>query len=256
MSRPGEAVRVAWTVVRRAHDLDVEYPAASLAYYGFISLFPLLVLAIAVLSPSVASQIRQSTPPFLTPGARQLVYEAMADGPGRTGATVLAALVLVWSGVNVTLGFRSVVERAEGSVGESPLEWVRDAICVLGSLCLAIVTTVLTSVLVSLFALGEGVETVGLALFAALTVVFLPLYYVPSTRVTSLRAALPGAVTAAAGWTVLLGVAHVYAVNAAQYAIYGVISGIIIVLTSLYAAALVLLVGVVLNATLVSSSST
>jgi membrane protein len=68
--------------------------------------------------------------------------------------------------------------------------------------------------------------------------------------VTTPRAALPGAVTAAAGWTTLHAAVQFYAGNATQYAIYGVLSGVIIILTSLYLAAVVLMVGVVVNATL------
>ncbi|SFR34632.1 membrane protein [Halogeometricum rufum] len=250
MSRPGDSVRVAWTVVKRAHAHDVKYPAASLAYYGFVSLFPLLVLALAVLSRPEAAWIQRATPTFLSPATRQLVYEATANGAGREGATLLAVAVLLWSGANVTVGFRSAVERAEGGVASSLAGRLRDGVCILGSLVLAVAVIVATSALFSIFPTGRVVEAATLAaLLAALTVVFLPLYYAPSRRVTSLRGALPGAVTAAVCWTSMLAVVHVYAVNADRYAVYGVVSGIVIVLTSLYVGALVLLVGVVVNAT-------
>lgn len=250
MSRLAEAFRVVLAVARGMREHEVEYPAASLAYYGFISLFPLLVLVLAVLSQPAAEAIRTATPSFLTPSTRQLVYEAMADQTGRTGAILLAGVVLLWSGTHLTLGFRSVVQRAEGTAEGSLSTLLRDGVCVVGSLGLAVVSIGLASAFFSTFLASPGI--VGVGLFAVLTVVFLPLYYVPSRLVTSFRAAVPGAVLAAAGWAALLSIVHVYSVNADQYAVFGAISGIIIVLTSVYVGAMLLLVGVVLNATIAS----
>ena len=90
------------------------------------------------------------------------------------------------------------------------------------------------------------------ALPVALTISFLPLYYFPSVDVESLRTALPGAVTSAVGWTVLLAGIRFYAENDGAFAIFGVLSGLLLILTSLYAAASLLMVGYVVNATLSS----
>lgn len=64
---------------------------------------------------------------------------------------------------------------------------------------------------------------------------------------TSLTEALPGALTAAVGWTVLLTAIRFYAGNAPQYALYGVLSGIIIILTSFYLGAIILMIGAIVN---------
>jgi membrane protein len=251
MSRSTDVLDVVVRVVRAAREHDVEYPAASLAYYGFVSLFPLLVLLLSVLSRPVVTSIQSATPPFLTPSTQQLVYEATTTGDGRGGAAALAVVVLVWSGANVTVDIRTAVKRAEGGVERSPGNVARDAVCVLGSLVLAVVAIVVTSVFFSTVATVPILAAVAfVALLSTLTAAFLPLYYVPSRLVTSLREALPGALAAAVGWTALLVVAHFYAVNADRYAVYGVISGIIIIISGLYIAALVLLLGFLLNATL------
>jgi membrane protein len=251
MSRSAEALDVVKRVVGAAREHDVEYPAASLAYYGFVSLFPLLVLLLTVLSRPVVTAIQSATPPFLTPSTQQLVYEATTGGDGRGAAAALAVVVLVWSGANVTVDVRTTVKRAEGGIERSPRDVVRDAVCVLGSLVLAVVAILVTSVFFATFSDVPLLAAVAFAaLLSTLTAAFLPLYYVPSRLVTSWREALPGAVAAAVGWTALLGVAHFYAVNAEQYAVYGVISGIIIIISGLYVAALVLLLGFLLNATL------
>jgi membrane protein len=257
--RLAERLGVVLTVVRTAHEHDVEYPAASLAYYGFVSLFPLLLLVLAVVSESTAAQIRAVMPPFLAPEARRLVSEAAASATssGRFGATVLAVAVLAWSGAMVAVGVLTVVERVEGGDDRPRSERVRGGVSALGSIGLAALVLVCTIVLLSslptspLVALGALVVPL-----VALVVAFLPLYYVPSRTVADPTAALPGALTAAVGWTLLLVGIHLYAVNAGRYAIYGVISGIIVVLTSLYLAAFVLLLGFVVNATLAERSRT
>jgi membrane protein len=66
--------------------------------------------------------------------------------------------------------------------------------------------------------------------------------------VGSPRRALPGAVVASFGWAALQTGIQFYATHAGRYAIYGTLSGVIILLTSLYIAAALLLIGIVVNA--------
>lgn len=251
MSRFAKILRVALTVARTAYEHDVKYPAAAIAYYGFVSLLPSLVLVLAVLGEPVAAQIQRTTPRFLTPEAQQLMDEALTTASGRTGAAALAVVVIVWSGTNVVLGFQTAVERVEERDGDPATGRLRDAASILGSLGLATVLIVLTSVTFASFPTGSPVGFVGHGvLLVSLTVAFIPMYYVPSRVVPALSAAFPGAFTGALGWTVLLVAIQFYAVNAAQYAIYGVLSGIIILLTSLYLGAIALMFGLVVNAIL------
>lgn len=251
MGRLAEYVGVARTVAHVTHDCQVKYPAAALAYYGFVSFVPLLLFVFAVVGQQFAMEVAARAPRFLTPAARQLVYEALTTASGRAGAVLLAAGVLGWSGANVAVDFLTVVERVEDAPTGSLAEQLRDGVVVLGALSLAIVTIVLTNVLFAGVADGPlGALAEFAVLFLALAVTFVPLYYAPSGVVTSPRGAMPGAVTTAAGWTVLHAAVQFYAGSAAQYAIYGVLSGVIVILTSLYLAAVVLMVGVVVNATL------
>ncbi len=248
-------------VAREATDQEVKYPAAAIAYYGFVSVVPLFLLVVAVgtavLGPDVLDAIDEFTPQYLTPDARRLVGEAVVAASGRTGAAALAIGVLAWSGANAAVAFLDALERVENADDRSLLAQLRDATVVLASLGLAAVATVATSLVVavlSIVPLGPFSPATALfaplVLFALLTVAFLPLYYVPSRVVTSPLGAIPGAGTAAAGWTLLQIGVQFYATNAGQYALYGVLSGIIVVLTALYAAAIVLTLGAVVNATL------
>lgn len=256
MRRLAELLGVARTVVRAAHEDDIRYPAAALAYHAFVSLVPLLLLVFAIVGRQFAIEFAADMPRFVTPAAQQLLYEALTAVSGRTGAVVLALAVLVWSGANVTVGFLTVVERVEKRPGGPLADRLRDMVVVLGALLLAMLMIVFTSVLVGQFSVSILGSVVGYStLFVGLTVVFLPLYAIPSQVVPTFSAALPGAVTAATGWTLIHAAIQFFVTNATQYAVYGVLSGIIIILTSSYIAAVLLLLGVVVNATVTTNRS-
>ncbi len=261
MSRLASLGSFVLVVAREATDQEVKYPAAAIAYYAFVSVVPLLLLVIAIgstlLGPDVIAALNEFTPQYLTPDARSLVGEAVVTASGRAGAALLAIGVIAWSGANAAVAFLDTVERLENAGDRSILGQLRDATVVLASLGLAALATVATSLVVAVLSvvpLGPLSPAAALyaplVLFALLTLAFLPLYYVPSRVVSSPLGAIPGAATAAAGWTLLQIGVQFYAANAGQYALYGVLSGIIVVLTALYLAAIVLTLGAVVNATL------
>jgi len=87
---------------------------------------------------------------------------------------------------------------------------------------------------------AEVVDAVGSALVPILVVACFPIYYLfPDTTLT-VREALPGAVFAAVGWTLLT--------TGSQ--LYGVIGGVLLLVTWVYFAGQLLLVGASLNAVL------
>ncbi|MDZ5811176.1 YihY/virulence factor BrkB family protein [Halorubrum sp. AD140] len=242
------AVEFALTVGQTAGEHDIKYPAAALAYYAFVSQIPVLILAVAVLSDRLVRQIRTTTPDFLTPGAQQLLSDALVTASGRVWAALLAVGILVWSGANIVIGFQTVVNRVENIPRESLRTRLHDTSSIIGSFALVIVAVILTNVLFALLPVGRVLSySKPFVQFCTLTVAFLPLYYFPSRVVTSLSDALPGALTAAVGWTILLTIVSFYAANATRYALYGVLSGIIIILTSFYIGAIILMIGAIVN---------
>ena len=248
MRRLRHAVDVAVTVGQMATEYDVKYPAAALAYYAFVSQIPLLLLVVAVISDQLVSQIQTTTPSILTPDAQVLLAESLVTGAGRAGAAVLAVSVLAWSGANIVVGFQTVVNRVEQTARESLRTQLQDASSILGSFGLVVVAIILTNLIFELLPVGRVVSySEPFVQFGMLTIAFLPLYYAPSRVVTSLTGALPGALTAAAGWTIVLTAISFYANNASRYALYGVLSGIIIILTSFYLGASILMIGVIVN---------
>jgi membrane protein len=242
---------VAKTVARVTYESDIRFIATTLAYYTFLSFVPLLLLVFAVVGQRLAVGVVARPARFVTPAAQELLFQALTTASGRTGATVLSVAVLGWGGANVAVGFLTAVERIEGVGERSLLLQLRDSVTVLGTLAVAMLAILVQTVVLAVISASALETVVGtVALGAVLTVVFVPLYYVPSRLVDSLPAALPGALTTAFGWSVIHAGIQFYALNAAQYAVYGVLSGIILILTTIYLAGVVLMMGLVVNATL------
>lgn len=249
MTRLSGSFDTAKSIVGLLYDLEIRYPAAALAYYAFVSFVPLLLLVVAVVGRQFAFEVYTGSARFVTPGTQELIYRALTTASGRTGAVALSIGAAAWGGANVAVGYLTVVERVEGSVEQSLSVQLRDAVVVLGALSAAILAIFLLSLGLTVLSAGFLVTLAGfVSLFAVLTLALLPLYYVPSRVVDSLSAALPGSLTAALGWTIIHAGIQFYTANAVQYAIYGVVSGIVVILTATYLAAVVLMAGVVVNA--------
>lgn len=245
------SVEFAKTVARTMYELDLRYPAISVAYAAFVSFIPLLMLLFIALGREVAFEVYAGSAQFVTPETQELLFEALTTATGRTGAFVLSVVAIAWGASNVAVGFLTVVERVENSPDLPLGVQLRNSAVVLATLSVAILAIFLQSVILAVRSPGPlGIVLGFLSLFVVLTAAFLPLYYFPSEVVTAPSAALPGALTAAAGWTVIHAVVQFYTNNAAQYAIYGVASGIVIILTTTYIAAAILMMGVVVNALL------
>ena len=254
------AVTVTRGVVNGAQSDRITFIAASLAYYGFISLLPLLLLALvgaAVFGDAqfVGTVVDEVTS-TLGEQAGTLVSDALTGAEGRGGATAVGLAVLLWSGLKLFRGLDIAFSEVYGEpTPDSIVDQLRNAVVALGAVGLAVVATVAVGTALYRYGLQDALETSGLVsvggiatLIIGLTVAFLPLYYfLPGTDV-SIREALPGAVFAAVGWTLLQTGFRVYAANAGNYEAYGVLGAVLLLVTFLYFGALVLLLGVTFNA--------
>jgi membrane protein len=248
MGLVGDAIAFLRAVVLTAYREEIRYPAAALAYYGFVSFVPLLLLLVAVLDDQVTTQLARASPTFLTPEVSDLIERSLQTATQRISAGLLAVFVLLWSSVNVVGDVRAVVERIEGTNGTGIEAWLRDAVGILGSIGAAIVAIATTTVLFTLAPANPFSFLLAFAtLWLLLTVAFLPLFTLPSTVATDLRSGLPGATSTAFCWTLIHTGIQFYAINAGQFSIYGVLSGVIIILTSLYLAAVTLFSGFIVN---------
>jgi YihY family inner membrane protein len=255
-------VTVARGVLDGARSDRITFIAAGLAYYALISLVPLLLLALVVTSvvggDALVDAIVVEASRTLGEGVGSLLAAALSGTTGRGGATVFGLAVLLWSGLKLFRGLDVAFSEVYGeSSPPSILAQLRNAAITLGAVGVGVAATVAVGGAIAGLGAASVVESydaAGIAgaavLVAALTVAFLPLYYVLPEPVASLREALPGAAFAAVGWTTLQTGFRLYASAAGSYEAYGLLGGVLLLVTFLYFGGLLLLVGAVLNAVL------
>ena len=250
------AVEQLKTIVAVAQRTQITFLAASIAYYAFVSLVPSLLLAFIVASTiggdAFADRLLSATQGVLTPAGQETIVTALESTAGRGGVTIVGVVLLVWGTLKVFRALDTAFLMVYGQTqSASILDQFRDAIIVLASIGIGVLSMIIVGVAITTIPLGEFSRLVGvLALPGVLLVVFLPLYRQFPNPPISTCAAVPGAVVAAIGWTLLQAGFQLYAVNAAQYQLYGVLGGILLLVTWLYLAATLVMVGAVVNAVL------
>ena len=245
------------SVVTLARDRNVTFLAAGIAYYAFVSIVPLLLLATAVASTlggqAFADRVVAVLGRMLSASGQELVAGALTDTAGRGTASLVGFLVLLWSGLKLFRGLDQAFDEVYAAeVHTSLLQQVRNGLVVVVGVALAVGTAVLVGLVLSIQPWQiPFVNVFGtVALVVVITLAFLPIYYVLPPVDVSLRDILPGAVIAAGGWVLLQLGFRVYAANAGQYAAYGILGAVLLFVTWLYFASIVVLIGVVVNVVL------
>jgi membrane protein len=243
------------SVIALARDRHLTYLAAGIAYYAFVSILPLLLLAVAAASfvggERLAVRVASLLGQHLSSSGQELVTQALTATSGRGVASAVGSLGLLWSGLKLFRGLDQAFDEVYTDEMEtSLLEQIRNGLVVLFGIGLAVVLVVAVAVVLSILSLGiPFVNALGaLALIVVLSLAFLPIYYVLPPVEVSLREVLPGAVVAAVGWGILQVGFRIYAANADQYAAYGVIGAVLLFVTWLYFASIVVLLGAAINA--------
>ncbi|SEW11390.1 YihY/virulence factor BrkB family protein [Natrinema salifodinae] len=241
--------------VRLARGEQLTLLAAGVAFYGFISLVPLMLLALGIAASiggeALAIRLTEGAEDVLTPAARQLLAETLVDETGRQSATVAGVLGLLWGASRVLRGLDRAFSKVYGTVGsKSLLDTFWDA-----TLVSLVIAAGLALVGALEFAIrivpGTGLAVVGqLFVVLGLFATFLPLYIVFPDANVGFREAVPGSVVAAVGWYVLSHAFSLYATLIGEYAIYGALGAVFLVLIWLYVGAIILVFGAVLNAVL------
>ena len=232
---------------------QVSFLAASIAYYMFVSVLPLLLLTVVVGTffggAAFVARVLGIVGSVLTPPATAVLEEALMSAAGRGGATIVSLLVMLWGGLKVFRGLDIAFAELYNTTDTYRfLDQLKDALSALFGIGLAVVGLVGIVTLGAFF--GVNVALSGLVLIPVLTLAFFPLYYVyPNVEMTA-RMALPGAVLAAVGWTVLGAGFGIYASQAGSFQVYGVIGGALLLVTYFYFGGQLLLVGAALNAVL------
>ena len=212
LQRRNRAVGVVIAVVYKYLDDQGGYLAALITYYGFVSLFPLLLLLTTGLGvllaghPDLQQQVVQSTLSQFPVIGSQLHQPA-----GLSGGTVAVAVGILGA-LYGGLGVGQAVQNAMDSVWAIPRNKRPDPVrsrirslvllLVLGSA--AIVATALTAVGQATGALGVfGKIGVGLAAVAINALICLVAFRVTTAQELTYRQVLPGALVAAFIWQML-----------------------------------------------------
>jgi len=217
MQRASSTTAIAVAVVKRYGEDRAGRQAALITFYGFLSVFPLLLLlitfaALAVGDAALKKDIVDSALAQFPVIGPQLAKNIQAVVVGNTLAVVFAAIGLTWG----ALGITSSLQAASAEVwrrprSEDPSIWTRTGrgVELLGILAaVAVLSTVVAGTAangVARFGMG-GVagRLVGLAVVLATNAGgYTVALHLLSPRDTPWRAVLPGAALGAAGWTVV-----------------------------------------------------
>ena len=260
MLDPSEIMTIGKRVATDFSEKNVTFMAAGIAYNAFVSLAPLLILLLLVIS-SIGGGLEDR---LLTVAQRSLPGP-IGDVIGRiftresaaTSASIVGLVVLIWGTLKIFRGLDTAFsEIYETTQSNSFLDQLVDGLVVLVALGISIVATVAVSGLFA--ALSDDIPFIGLltpvVLVAGLVIAFYPMYYRFPDADLGWREVLPGVLFAAVGWALLQAIFQVYLVfsGSGSESFFG---GVIVVVTWLYFSGLVLLLGAVLNAVIGNHSS-
>lgn len=244
----------ATAIYRTSRDRDLTFLAAGFAYYAFVSLIPLILLALVVGSliggEQAAQQLIRVAGDYLPAAGEELVSEALTTESGRTEATAVALVVAAWGALKVFRGLSLAFDMVYDEVSEDSLvDQIRDGLTVIvagaGALGLMVGIGALLTIVADTLPFVSALSW--LSLLVGLVLVFLPVYYVLPPVPVELGEIFPGAIFAAVGWVILQFGFQIYAANAGQYAAYGAVGAVLLFVTWLYFAGIIILVGAVLN---------
>ena len=201
-----------YAVIKKYGDDDGGREAALITYYGFLSIFPLLLLAVAVLSRVLADnpELRQRLiADIVPPVLRSTVESSVKTLPASTVPFIVGLIGLLFAGTGVvfsayqTLNHVAAVPRRLRAGFAS--RYVR-VFLMLGTLLLGAVTVGALTVVVTALPGVPGVER-ALAVLGSAVVVFAVLLFgarVLLARPAPVRALWPAAVLGAAAVTLVL----------------------------------------------------
>ena len=250
-------VSVLRAIVHEIRTERITFMAGSIAYHAFVSLLPLLLLVLALVSalgrPGLERGIIDLARATLTPGAADaLVAELRSTS---TGVSLLGLVILVWGTLRIFRGLDTAFSDIyESEARNTLLDQFRDGLLVFACVAAALVVAALLER--SLSFAGPGAWLVGrLVLVVGLALAFLPMYYVfPDQPGMAVREVLPGVAFAAVGLTLFESLFRLYVQFGGEASSGDVLAGILVFLTWLYFSGLVLLMGAAINAVLSNRS--
>ncbi|MDS0282711.1 YihY/virulence factor BrkB family protein [Haloarcula onubensis] len=242
-------------VFRASRRANLGFMAGSVAFQAFMSLLPLLVsiylLALVLAGEAVARASLSLAESFLPRSGQAALGPVLTGQVSTATVSAISLAVLLWGAVGL---FRTL-ETAFGTIyvtqrRPSTLTRVTDALVAFVAVLLAILLAVGTASTAVLAYLPAVTLVSSLLVWVGLGIVFLPMYYLFPNRPLRVRDAVPGAVIAALGWSLLQAAFQLYLRFVASPDIAGVVGSVLVLLTWLYYGSYVILFGAVVNATI------
>lgn len=235
---------------------QIQFLAASIAYYSFAVIIPLLLFAFIAISAiggqEFALRIIVVTQEYLTPTSQELLRDSIMQTEGRTGVIFAASLVFIWSAFRLLRSLDIAISIVyETELSPPVLTQIVTASMLFLALVIALIGLIGVSVVFTVF---PEIPLIGLlsagAVFVGLVSIFWSIYYLLPAVDHSIVDALAGAIVAAFSWIVLNMLFGIYAAAAGQYQVYGLLGGVLLLFVWFYASSMILVFGAVINAVL------
>jgi len=245
-----DGLAVMYRIYRMAREKKIDFVAGGITYYALFSMVPIIILTFIALSviggKGLATFILSSASKILPPIGQELILKILTAESGQTG--IIGLMILLWASLQLFRSFDIAFEQIyENDHAETLIEEIGDAFTALITMTIAIIFTVLIGLLILT---GPSIELNRIfwpiLQLIGLTAVFIPLYHVFTEESYSFRELLPGAIVAAAGWTFLQTVFHIYA-NYIGGSIYSVFGGILLLILWIYFGNILILLGAIVN---------
>ncbi|MGN8216569.1 YihY/virulence factor BrkB family protein [Halococcus sp. PRR34] len=258
-SRFDRPISIVRAIVHELRTEKVTFMAGSIAYHAFVSMLPLLVLVLTIISTVGDRSLETAFVSFaervLTPSTGGVLIGQLETAGTSTGLSILGLGVLLWGTLRIFRGldtaFSDIYETGSANTFTDQLT---DGVVVFLTFGLALVAGwAINSILSSV---DPGVIATiirPVVLIIGLAITFVPMYYIfPDTDVT-LGEILPGVFVTAVGLTAFESVFRLYTQFKSPES--SAIAGVLVLLTWLYFSGLIILVGVAVNAVLSNRSA-
>jgi membrane protein len=249
-------------VIYKYFDDQGAYLGALMTYYGFLSIFPLLLLLVTALgyilenNPHLQKTVLDSALGQF-PGMAEQIGDTVKPITGSSGALIAGTLIALYGGIGIAQAAQNSMSRAWGiprNRRPNPFKSRLRSLIFLLVLGLALLATTTLSILTGrVGALGANLgEFFNVVILVATIAVnwglFLAAYRVLTVRPTTFGEIFIGALLAAIGWQLLqrlgdLYIQHVVSKNNA-YGVFAVVLGLI---GYIYLAAAVVVIGAEVN---------
>jgi len=255
-------VAIVMAVQRKYREERAGYLAATVAYYAFLSIFPLMLVFVTMLGYALEGDAERQ---------RRLLDSALADFPvlgpqlqsnvhplqGNGLALAIGIGIALWAGTGVCLALEYAFDRIWGIPSKRRSNYVMARLRALAWIAVLGVVTLVGAVIGGLSAstvsYGALARIAALGVSLALSVtVFTTAFRVLTSASPTVREVLPGALIAAFAWEVLLTIGGYYVAHQLRNAsdTYGTFAFVIVLLGWLYLAAMIAVLAAELNVVL------